>query len=76
MWWTSKASASSAGDLGSIPGLGRSLEEKKKKMATHFSILAWKIPMNKGAWLGYSPLGHKESDMTEQIHFHVVDKYY
>ena len=30
-----------AGDPGSIPGLGRSLE---KEMATHSSILAWKIP--------------------------------
>ena len=36
-----KASASNVGDLGSIPGLGRSLE---KEMATHSSILAWKIP--------------------------------
>ena len=30
-----------AGDLGSIPALGRSLE---KEMATHSSILAWEIP--------------------------------
>ena len=29
------------GDVGSIPGLGRSLE---KEMATHSSILAWEIP--------------------------------
>ena len=36
-----KASACSAGDTGSIPGLERSLE---KEMATHSSILAWKIP--------------------------------
>ena len=35
-----KASACNAGDLGSIPGLGRSLE---KEMATHSSILAWRI---------------------------------
>ena len=28
-------------DTSSIPGLGRSLE---KEMATHSSILAWKIP--------------------------------
>ena len=34
----------------------------KKGMATHFSILAWKIP-----WIeeGYNPRGSKESDMTE-----------
>ena len=36
-----KASAYSAGELGSIPGSGRSLE---KEMATHSSTLAWKIP--------------------------------
>ena len=36
-----KASAYNAGDLGLIPGLGRSLE---KEMAAHSSIVAWKIP--------------------------------
>ena len=36
-----KESACSAGDLGSAPGLGRSLEEG---MATQSSILAWRIP--------------------------------
>ena len=35
-----KASAYTAGDLGSIPGLGR----WEKEMATHSSTLAWKIP--------------------------------
>ena len=35
-----KASACSAGDLSSISGSGRSLE---KEMATHSSILAWRI---------------------------------
>ena len=30
-------------------------------MATHCSFLAWELP-----WMeGYSPWGHKESDMTE-----------
>ena len=38
---TVKLSAYNAGDQGSIPGWGRSLE---KEMATHSSILAWKIP--------------------------------
>ena len=33
------ANAGDSGNKGSIPGLGRSLE-----MATHFSMLAWKIP--------------------------------
>ena len=36
-----KESACNAGDLGLIPGSGRSLE---KGMATHSSILAWRIP--------------------------------
>ena len=35
-----------AGDLGSIPGLGRSME---KGLATHSSILAWRISMDRGA---------------------------
>ena len=33
--------ACSAGDPGSVPGFGRSLE---KGVATHSSILAWRIP--------------------------------
>ena len=39
-----KESACNAGDLGSIPGLGRSPGE----MATHSSTLAWRIPGKKG----------------------------
>ena len=35
-----------AGDVGSIPGSGRSLE---KEMATHSSILAWRIPWTEEA---------------------------
>ena len=52
---TGKESACNVGDLGSIPGLGRSLEEG---MATHSSILAWKI---------HSLQGHKELDMAEGL---------
>ena len=36
----------------------------EKGMATHSSILAWKIPWAEEL-MGYSPWGHKESDMTE-----------
>ena len=43
----SKESTYNVGDLGSIPGLGRYPEEG---MATHSSILAWRIPMDRGAW--------------------------
>ena len=34
-------SACNAGDLGLVPGSGRSLE---KEMATYSSVLAWEIP--------------------------------
>ena len=40
----------------------------EKEMATQSSILAWKIPWMRSL-LGYSPWGHKESDMTERLHF-------
>ena len=49
-------------DLGSIPGLGRPLENL---MATHFSILALVNPMD--SLVGHSPRGHKELDMTEEL---------
>ena len=50
--------------MGSSPGSGRSPEEE---MATHSSILAWKMlwteePGRLQTW------GHKESDTTEHIH--------
>ena len=38
-----KEFACNAGDLGSIPGLGRTLEKGK---ATYSSILAWRIPLS------------------------------
>ena len=34
-------------------------------MATHSSILAWRIPMDRGAWRATVHGGHKESDTTE-----------
>ena len=40
-------------------------------MASHSSILAWSIPIDRGAWWAtYSPWGHKESDMTERLSIH------
>ena len=42
-----KESACNAGDPGSIPGLGDLLGKGK---ATHSSILAWRIPMDRGGW--------------------------
>ena len=36
-------------------------------MATHFSILSWRIPMDRGAWRACNSWGDKESDITEQL---------
>ena len=41
----------------------------EKGMAIHSSILAWNIPVDRGAWAGYSPWGRKESYSTEQLTF-------
>ena len=51
-------------DLGSFLGLERSLEEG---MTTHSSILAYNIPMNRGAWQTTAHGVSKESDTTEQL---------
>ena len=42
-----KESACNVGDLGLIPGSGRS--PGGEGMATHCNILAWRIPMDRGA---------------------------
>ena len=59
-----KASPSNAGDLGSIPGSGRSPGEGNGN-PLQYSCL--ENPMDGGAWYG-SPRGCKESDMTERLH--------
>ena len=56
-----KESTSNVGDLGSIPGLESPLKEG---MASHSTILTWRIPMDKMSLEGYCPWGHNESDMT------------
>ena len=56
-----KASACSVGDLGSIPGWEGPLE---KEIATHSSIIAWRIPWKVEPG-GLQSMGRKESDMTE-----------
>ena len=55
-----KDSAANAGDPGLITGLGRSLE---KEMATHSSILAWKIPWTEEPD-GLQSMGSQELDTT------------
>ena len=48
-----------------VPSVGQK-DPLEKGRATHSSILAWRIP-----WIedlaGYSPWGHKELDMVEQL---------
>ena len=39
-------------------------------MATHSSILAWRIPWTEEPG-GYSPWGHTESDTTERLNNHM-----
>ena len=39
---------------------------QEDRMATHSSILAWKIPWTKEP-VGYSPWGLRELDTTEQL---------
>ena len=69
-WWAavygvaqSRTSTRIAGDLGSIPGSGRSPGEWHPTPVS--------LPGKFHGWrslVGYSPWGRKESDMTEQLH--------
>ena len=59
-----KASVYNVGDLGSIPGSGRSPGEGNGN-PLQYSCL--ENPIDGGAWC---PWGCKELDTTEQLHFH------
>ena len=59
-----KASACNVGDLGSIPGPGRSPGEANGK-PLQYSCL--ENSHGQRSLVGYSPWGHKQSDMTEQL---------
>ena len=48
-----------------VQSLGKE-EPQEKEMATHSSILAWRIPRTEESG-GYSPQGHKELDMIAQL---------
>ena len=45
----------------------------EKGMATHFSILAWRIPWPEEPDR-LQPMGSKESDTTERISFHIFSQ--
>ena len=49
-----------------IPSLGQE-DPLQETMATHSSILAWRIPVNRTDWWAHSPWGGKELDMTLQV---------
>ena len=53
------------GHVSSIPGLGNLLEEG---MATHSSILTWRIPWQRSL-VGYSPWDGTELDTTEATEY-------
>ena len=57
-----KESACNEGDLGLIPGSERSPGEANGN-SLQYSYLENSV--NRGAWVGYSLWGHKESNMTE-----------
>ena len=50
-----------------VPSLGQE-DPLEKEMATHSSILAWRIPWTEEPG-GYSPWARTELDMTEQLTF-------
>ena len=59
-----KESAWNAGDLGSIPGSGRSPGEGNGNPLQYFCL---ENSMDRGAWQAMVLGGHKESDMSTHI---------
>ena len=59
-----KESAYDARDLGSIPGLWKSPGGGRGNPLQYSSL---ETPQGQRSLMGYSPWGHKESDMTEQL---------
>ena len=62
-------SACNAGDLGSIPGLGRSPGEGNG-YSLQYSCL--ENSMDRGAWQAAVDGGHKVLDMTERVSTHLL----
>ena len=62
-----KASSCNAGDLGSIPGLGRS---PGGGCGNPLQYSCLENPLGPRSLVGYSPCGCKESDMTERLSTH------
>ena len=66
------ANAGDVRDTGSIPGLGRSPGEGNGNLLQYSCL---ENSMDRGAWRGYNPWGHKELDMTECAHTHTHTSY-
>ena len=65
----SKECACNAGDLASVPCWEDPLE---KEMATHSGVLAWRIPMDRGAW--WAPVHGVAKSQTQLSDFHVCSQ--
>ena len=59
-----KESTCNVGDLGLIPGLGRSPGERN---GNPLQYSCSENPPGQRSLVGYSPWGHKESDMSKQL---------
>ena len=69
-----KKSSCNVGDQGFIPGLGRSPGEvygKPFQYGTQSSILAWRIPMDRGTWEGaiIHGLAMSRTRLRNSLHF-------
>ena len=65
-----KESATNVGDPDLIPGLGRYPGERNGYL---LQCSCLEDSVDRGAWVGYSPWGHKGLDTTERLtrfHFH------
>ena len=64
-WLSGKESAWNAGDMGSVPGLGRSPGRRARQPTPVF--LSREFHGQRRSLAGYSPWGRKELDMTEGL---------
>ena len=65
-WLSGKESACSAGAAGNEGLLGRE-DALEKGMATHSSVLAWRIPMDRGAWQATVQRDAKSQTQLKQL---------
>ena len=68
-----KVSVYNVRDLGSIPGLGRFLE-KKKKNGNPFQYSCLKIPWTEELGAGYYPWSSKESLYRKESLYLIIDR--